>query len=231
MPFLLNIKSYIFALININKATVSGVNLWLDEVNLSTKTRRALFRGKYESPELDLLRESVSVVDRVLDLGGGMGVTGILCAKICGCENVLIYEANPCMAGVITRNFLLNGMRANLRARAIGTSSKTCEFYVNTNFLSSGMVRRGESSKISVETEDVSDVISEWKPSVVVLDIEGFEFEVVKSCRFENVQKIIIELHPQIIGPQKTLEVVEHLLDLGFRDRRQIKNCRLMTRD
>src|ERR1043166_271413 len=89
-----------------------------------------------------LVREFLSKGDRVLEIGGGVGFISLLCARICGPENVLTYEANSGMQSPIKVNQSLNGLPPRVRLKAIPAPEREVPFYTNENFFPSSLPPR-----------------------------------------------------------------------------------------
>ena len=87
----------------------------LDDMELSVSTShltpaiiKSLNTGRYERPERAAIKKSLRPGDRVLDLGGGIGCTGVVAGRIVGGENLMIVEANADLLDDITENLAAN---------------------------------------------------------------------------------------------------------------------------
>lgn len=63
----------------------------------------------------------------------------------------------------------------------------------------------------------LDDVITKHKPNVVIADVEGAEFDILTSANLASINKLIIELHTRNIGVQKVSDLIQSLLNRGFR--------------
>lgn len=217
-----NLKSAYRRLINAKTVTLAGVTLCTDTNFVSREVRNGIFKGTYEKPECLLVKEFLQAGDKVLEVGGGVGFVSLLCSKICGAGNVLTYEANPAMIDVIRKNYELNGMNPNIRGRAITANGGEVTFYANNNIISSSLFQRLDGQKISVQSDDIKSAITDWHPTVLVMDIEGAEVEVLKSTNLPGVHKIILELHPHIVGDSSILDLKQYINQIGFREIKSI---------
>ena len=59
------------------------------------------------------------------------------------------------------------------------------------------------------------------KVNALIIDIEGAEQFVDLNQVPESVRKIIIELHPRVLGPEATYNLVANFISLGFRVARE----------
>lgn len=176
-----------------------------------------LYKENHEWEERVLIQHGIRKSDRVLEIGAGIGVVSLLCAKICGLESLLIYEANPAMEDIIKNNFALNGMTPNLRMRAISTSSGEIDMHLDENVLSSSAYpRRRKMRREKVKTDAISDVIQEFAPTCIVMDVEGMEVDLLPAAPLQNVRAIIVEMHPHVVGENRIVELEENMRDKGF---------------
>ncbi|KAB2660451.1 MAG: hypothetical protein DVB32_05290 [Verrucomicrobia bacterium] len=137
-----NLKKGIRRLLKAETVTIDGVTATTDPKWVSKAVRNGLFKETYEEPERILTRGALTKGDRVLEVGGGVGFVSLICAKICGAENVLTYEANPSMQAVIKKNFELNGLTPQLRSKAITSDGGEATFFISDNIISSSLYER-----------------------------------------------------------------------------------------
>lgn len=226
-----NIKKGIRRLLKAETVTIDGVTATTDPKWVSKAVRNGLFKETYEEPERILTRGALTKGDRVLEVGGGVGFVSLICAKICGAENVLTYEANPSMQAVIKKNFELNGLTPQLRSKAITSDGGEATFFISDNIISSSLYERegGKAQKILADAMDA--VIAEWKPTALVMDAEGAEVDILGGSNLDGLTKLILELHPHIVGEPAIQKLKDHLARLGFREDKTIHNssCFLRT--
>ena len=229
--FLRNVRKGFRRLVNTKTVTIDGITVSTKLDAINKRVRDGLFKGTYEQPERDLVRAALTANDRVLEIGGGVGFVSLLCAKICGAENVLTYEANPAMAKIIRHNYELNALTPNLRSRAITAKGGDITFFVNDNIISSSVHERKDGRAETVPADALDEIITEWKPTALVMDIEGAETNVLAQTDLNGVQKIILELHPHITGEPAIVSLKAHLQKLGFREDRSVSKSILFTRN
>jgi hypothetical protein len=93
------------------------------------------------------------------------------------------------------------------------------DFYLEKNFWSSLTVKRSDDAKcVQVKSIDINEEINQVKPTFLIVDIEGGEKELIPMIDFKNnnIQKIIIEIHPHVIGEYKASKIIEYLIVNGF---------------
>ena len=210
--------------------TVAGVRLRARGPGVSRQVTHGLYRETYEEPERLLLGRFLAPGDRVLEVGGGIGFISLLCARVVGADQVLTYEANAAMGGVIRDNFALNGLVPNLRNRAITGRGGPVTFFVSGNIVSSSLYRREGGVPATVESDSLESVLEEIHPTVLVMDIEGAEVEVLGSSRLPGIRAVMLELHPHVTGEAAVARLRGHLGELGFREAGAIHKSALFLR-
>jgi FkbM family methyltransferase len=228
--FLRNVRKGFRRLVHTKTVTIDGITVSTEPNGISKRVREGLFKETYEEPERTLIREALSPNDRVLEIGGGIGFVSLLCAKICGPQNVLTYEPNPAMAPTIQRNYSLNNLTPTLRSKAITAAGREVTFFLDNNIVSSSLHARGGARAQTLPADPLDEVIAEWKPTAIVMDIEGAETTVLPGSALNGVNKIILELHPHIVGAEAITALKSHLQKIGFREAKAIHKSSLFTR-
>jgi FkbM family methyltransferase len=229
--FTRNLRKGIRRLFNAKTINLDGIVVSTEAGTISKQVRNGLFKETYEEPERVLIHEALRSGDRVLEIGGGIGFVSLLCAKICGAQNVLTYEANPAMVKTIQRNYALNGLTPRLRSKAITARDREVTFFVNDNIISSSLHERKEGRAQTVPADPLDEVIAEWKPTAVVMDVEGAETSILPASRLDGVKKLILELHPHIVSDAVIADMKSHLQKLGFHEKRAIHKSSYFARE
>jgi len=201
---------------------LNGIRLTADLQDVPKGIRKQLYQKRYEHQEFLLVREALKPGDRVLEVGAGIGFIGIACARICGADNILSYEPNPAMKPVIEKNYALNGLTPNLRSKVLATAPGEVEFFFDEGVLSSSLIDRRHGGATRVQADAIAEVIESYDPTVLVMDVEGAEIDLLRSCDLKNITKIIIEMHPHVVGPDKIQSLCDYLADNGFAIRKRI---------
>lgn len=215
-----------------NPATISidGITIATDPSLVSRQVRNGLFKETYEEPERILARQFLRPSDRVLEIGGGIGLVSLTCARICGPHNVLTYEANPAMEAVIRHNFQLNGLQPNLRPRLVTAHGQDVTFFVNDNIMSSSCYDRNMGTPTTLPSDALDAVIADWKPSALVMDVEGAEIDMLGTSTLDGIRTVILELHPHIVGEEKTRAMLDRLHQLGLAEAQRIQKSVALLR-
>jgi hypothetical protein len=72
-------------------------------------------------------------------------------------------------------------------------------------------------TKIEVTTFALSDVIQRYKLNAIFCDIEGAEQHFYTPDQMDDINKVVIELHPDVYGKTVTEQISQKFRDAGFR--------------
>ena len=211
---------------------LDGVRLTTDPALVPHRVRNFLFKNTYEDAERALVSRAVRAGDRVLEVGGGIGFVGLLCARLAGASgSVLSYEANPNLEPVIRANYALNPVRPELRMKAMSRDSGPVSFHVAENVLSSSMRARPEAEReVTVDSDALRDVLAEHRPDILVMDVEGAEIDLLPGADLSLVRALILELHPHVVGQEAIDGLLADLRAQGFAIRTKARSNVLMER-
>lgn len=176
-----------------------------------------LYGGAYETSECDFVERTVRAGDRVLELGAGIGLVGLIATRLCGEDNVMTCEANPDLESLIRKNYDLNGWRPNLLMKAVTSDGRDVEFFVSSKLLSSSTFNCEPTGNcIVVGSCAIGKLIERQRPTVVVMDVEGGKSELIPAADLSGVRAFIVEMHPQVVGAERVDDLLENLESKGF---------------
>ena len=210
---------------------LDGIWLATDAASTPTGVRNALLKNTYEDAERALVARTVRKGDRVLEIGGGIGFVGLLCARLAGVGCVLSYEANPDLEPVIRANYARNPITPELRMKAMSRDGGPVTFHVSDHVLSSSMrARRTAEREVTVESHALRDVLAEHRPDVVVMDVEGAEIDLLPDTDLNAVRALVLELHPHVVGEAAIDALLADLRAQGFSIRTKARSNVLLER-
>lgn len=195
---------------------IAGVRLRVGR-HLSPNMRHYLYKGQYETRELDIVRGALKPDDMVMELGTGLGVLATYCAQRIGSDRVFTYEANPALEPHIRETFALNGVSPSLSTCVLGSEVGEATFYVAKEFTESSTHRRDPGMKaVTVPMGSLNAEIHRIDPAFLIADIEGGEYDLFESIDFHRIEKICVEVHEQAIGRDKVERIKAILSNAGF---------------
>lgn len=200
----------------------------IDHISLSVASEflrprlvEALETGRFEKSETVALKKNLNIDDQVLDLGGGIGYTGAVAGQIVSGKNLMIVEANPNLISTIEENLISNlvfGARIINGAVVAEKTGETVPFYKSKSFWA-GSVCAGNAprvQKIQVPAFCFKHALSDFKPTVILCDIEGGEVDLFTIKLPDHVRLIILELHPKFYGQSGIKTIFDHLAHQKF---------------
>lgn len=172
----------------------------------------------YEYDERQLCKRALNPGDRVLEMGGSIGILSAIISKLIGKEGVLLsIEADKSIVDNVNKSSHASGNFKMIHGYAFPIYN---EIKLNVRFDNTlggslgGIVSYHEShSPVANNVLFLSTIekLYNFRPDVLMIDIEGSE-EIM--CRYKPefpqwVKKIIIELHPGIYGAKALEEIID----------------------
>jgi len=179
---------------------------------ISPRIRKIIASGEYEYPEIRLAMEQVKTNDIVLELGAGIGALSCMIMKNTPAAKYICVEANPALAPIIKKNHKINeikGCEVIAGAMSNDEHRQEADFYITEDFWASSLSRPpefAEAKKVPVYL--FNDILKKYRPTCIICDIEGGEFELfTPGVDFSSVKTVIMEVHnPGSIEPLKLLD-------------------------
>ena len=155
----------------------------------------AVFKGsEYTHRSVGLGGLNLSKKDVVLDLGGNIGAFTVdIFDKV---KKVIVYEPEDVNYEFLSTNIEDNGAKNVVahKQAVVGNDDKVRDFYLGkVPYYYSFLVKQNR-KRVPVECVNINDVMREYKPTKMKVDIEGSEWEVLINCKdFGSVDQIIFE--------------------------------------
>lgn len=202
--------------------TLGTISINIHDARVPEKTAAALACGRYEFKERELARRFLSPGDRVLELGAGMGVVSLTIANLIGAESICGFEANPAIIELARRNAETNKLpvrfiNAIALPRNTAAQKPFIEFFPLKSFEASSTRRINASqTPIKVPATVLEAELDAQGANVLVMDIEGSESEVIANGDLARVEKLLMEIHPSMIGVKACTDLIDHLESQGL---------------
>ena len=191
----------------------------------------ALARNEYEQNELQLLKRILRPTDRVLEIGAGIGFLALQSAKLIGSERIIAIEANPAIFEIAVSNARCNAMQVKFLNGIVSAKAGRASFNICSQFWKSTTKGNKDTSRsVTVPALAWNEIFLQSSPSVLVIDIEGGEEDLVDFWKLDGVRSIIIEIHPWIIGDLSAMRVSTSLTEAGFQEIERSGNVHLFER-
>lgn len=177
----------------------------------------AIYDQYYESAELNTFRRKLAKQDIVLEVGAGIGFLSSYCSSVIGSENVFTYEANPQLEPLIRRVYSTNQVQPTLKIGVLGNQAGQTKFYVTRDFWASSLFPPAEpSEEMTVPVYDLNEEVFRINPTFLLMDIEGGEYDLIKTIDFHTIRKISAELHTDVLGQDRIDEIKAVMNGAGF---------------
>jgi FkbM family methyltransferase len=202
-------------------ATPYGIKIPLDRRLLGPRLRKYISRGEYEFDEIELIMKVILPGSKVLELGGGIGFVSAFLQRNVPQTHVTSFEANPKIAEFHECVMRLNGLRSFLLKNAVlgdDTFSNSVSFYLDSDFWgSSTYPRRPGQTSIAVPVINLNKFLNSESFDILVMDIEGGEYDVMMMLDAPAFKTIVMELHSDVLGEAKVGEMLNKLSKMGYR--------------
>lgn len=179
--------------------------------------------ARYEGQEIAGALHVVTKDDVVLEIGAGIGVVGAVIAVNNTPQKIHSYEANPNLIPTIRALYAANGIedRISVENAVLISGTKrpeTIPFYVHNSYLGSSLDGDPERAKekVDVATADFAETCARLNPTVLIMDIEGGELELLRHADLTPFRAIVLEFHPGSYGKQGVAECKTLLKSAGF---------------
>lgn len=180
--------------------------------------------GEYELSDLALIQRYVKRGDSVMEVGGGIGLTAAVSAKMSGAP-VVVVEPDERLFPIIRRQVELNGGAVSFVRGAVGAAgdSADVEFFLDEEVWFSSLrptlAERGERPRVAIRVPRLAlaDVLAEHRPTVVMIDIEGAEEGLFDGAHPHLPATLLLEVHFPILGEERGSRVLQSVIDCGYR--------------
>lgn len=177
-----------------------GVRLDLPVNLLTPRIRDAFERGYYEAAEADEVPHILQPGERVLEIGSAIGFLATLVAKTGKASRVIAVEANPALVEISRRTFILNKVDVEVHHELLDHEEGEGELFVHPDFWSSSTRRWEGARRVCVPKKVFQQRLAEWRPTLILVDIEGGEKTLFDGVDLTGVQRVMIEMHQENIG-------------------------------
>ncbi len=214
---------------------VHGFALDIDPATDPFGVVKGILKGWYEASEVRVARALLTPEDRVVELGAGLGMVTCALSAIVGPAHVIAFEPNAEIAPRARHHLALNGFdtrveeglcrpRACLDAASGARSSDArpakARFRLAKVFWASGLDAEGreggDGPLVDVAVRPLEDVLTEHRATVLVMDIEGGELEILEKADLAGLRALAFETHEHMVGRGRTNAAVRAACARGF---------------
>jgi FkbM family methyltransferase len=202
------------------EACIGDVRVPIDRRIMSQTIIDAIATGQYEPNEARLMAQIIEPKDIVLELGGGIGVTSTIAARLARQGQVTVIEANPDLLPIIETTHRMNGVTAKVMNGVVieRPDSDRLPFYKSADLWAGSLDASLPDSIGSVDVPVIAldRILATVSPTVLAFDIEGGEDPLFVTAQLPGVRKILGEFHPQKLGDARIGDIIRNFFDQGF---------------
>lgn len=179
--------------------------------------------SEYEGQEIAGALHVVTEDDTVLEIGAGIGLVGAVIASNRHPKRVVSFEANPELIPEINALYEINDLQTCISVQnkvliSAPDRPETVPFHLKNSYLGSSLIDSdGRARKtVDVATADFSEACRSIKPTVLVMDIEGGELDLLRHADLGCFRAVVLEFHPKVYGVEGMRECKDILRKAGF---------------
>ncbi len=134
---------------------------------------------------------------------------------------IAVVEANPALIPLIERTHRANGVHAEVRNAAVVSSKdrETAPFYLHHDFWASSLEPikpKHLKAVIDIPLLGLDELIRAYAPTMLIIDVEGSETELLNDVRLDGVRKVFMEIHHKVIGQRGVKAIFDYFSREGF---------------
>lgn len=195
--------------------------VYLDPKFVGEKLASLIRTGDYELMDLDLFDLYIQSGDRVVDIGGGIGIAAAFCAKKSK-KPVVVVEANKSLHNLILKQAEVNSVVVEPVFGAVVANEELREqldFYFHEEFWRSTTTpAESQYKKVSkVPAMGLAVSLEKYPADVLIVDIEGAEVGLFRCELKAKPRLIFVEIHVPNIGERASSRVFADLTSQGYR--------------
>jgi FkbM family methyltransferase len=196
--------------------TIHGFALEIDPRSDLGVERSLHETGTYEKGVITFLTTILKKGDCFVDVGANIGLLSIHASKCVGPEgNVFAIEPNPKTLPILYRNIESNKVKnIKIFEVALGEKSHITQIFENRDINRGGsslIVNVSNEKGIPVQVEPLDDFLNLIDPMVIKIDVEGYEFEVLKGAVKTISRAKPILIIETALDKNKTMEWIEFI--------------------
>jgi FkbM family methyltransferase len=167
------------------------------------------------------LIDNLKPKDLFVDIGANVGHYSLLAAGICKAD-VIAFEPIPSTFIKLEKNLILNNLSHKVKVLNIGIGEENSILnFTKTKDVMNAVALSYETDVVSVEVKKLDDVLIERNPTFLKIDVEGYEYFVLKGAlevlKNKTLKYIIIELNSSTLKFGYTNEeIFKFLIALNF---------------
>jgi len=191
--------------------------------------------GLHDFSDMGFLLHLVRPGDLFCDIGANIGAYTILASAALGARSIA-YEPTPRSFGDLRANIVINGIEALAEPRNVGVGGESGQlnFTVTQDTMNRVVLGTAGAGCQSVEVVKLDDGLGAETPVLMKIDVEGWEFEVLRGAPRTLASPTLLALIVELNGSGENYgfsddTTHQRLSDAGFLPHRYRPNTRELT--
>lgn len=170
----------------------------------------------HEQQDAELLLRHIQPGSRVLQLGGGSGITGVLLSRITG-NPVTILEPDPRMAMAISKTFAANsGALVLQRATAVPGDQPRSTCSVQAYNLDWPACTQRNFVTITCSAVSLAEITRATSYTVLAINLVEPDFDVIADPHLDTINMLIIDTPHTAFSASRQNAMCQSLANIGF---------------
>lgn len=155
----------------------------------------------WEPEEVNFVRSVLRPDDRTIVAGGGYGWVAVQVALVVGVENVVVFEPQAHLAQALRYNVRVDGRPLRVLPYALAVGDGEGRLWEHPYWAAASLNRRSEEHGRAhlVRTMGIDQAIRAHAANVLVLDIEGTEWDLVQCMDWSRIRAAVVEVHEKYL--------------------------------
>jgi FkbM family methyltransferase len=179
--------------------------------------------GQFEQNEIDIACKYIDDDSTVLDIGANIGIHSLYFSRVAKNGLVIAFDPQPKTFRILEKNIYQNNIANIIPLNlAISNTAQIAEFYVMSDDGYSSLIhptRKKLQDKIKVLCTRVDNLVGDMKVELVKIDVEGLEFDVLKSMSnlLQRCNPVIMcEIFKGEIESHDPQAIISYLRNIGY---------------
>jgi FkbM family methyltransferase len=205
-----------------NIARLDGCVFDLSDPGISLQLKSRFVTDAYERAERTLIERHLPRDRPVLELGACLGVLAcIVNRRLAHRSHHVVVEPNPALIPILERNRELNRAAFTIEHGAIWYGASDATLMIHPVLATSSSLTSSVGEPRTVPALSLTTLVERYQlhRAALILDIEGTECDLIRKegrVLADNIEILIMELHPRIYGEDEAESIRVALRVLEF---------------
>ncbi|MEM9047326.1 MAG: FkbM family methyltransferase [Pseudomonadota bacterium] len=200
------------------RISMDTVELALSRGAVQPEVLRGFAHAHYENREATIAAHLVRDGDRVLELGAGVGY--VAATALQGKSRIVwrAVEAHPELIPILKETRDLNGLDFAIEHAAYCGHNGHAPLNISARgFWASSLAALDDTVRV-IEVPAVcgAEALARHCPTVLIMDIEGAEYDVLRDADLHSIDRVLVEFHPSLVSDLEHTRALGRMIASGF---------------